>query len=364
MSQCYQISYFINQDTDTALNRNSMSPAVLSRFEKHELKPSHLLNQSGRFWLNQIDSHPVWMSVPELIKRKQLLHGYHEESFATLALHLQEIDQPMEVVGDHLHAHWLRAVNPMAMIKLECKSRNNDELHEFFCSYRKDYVLEGIDDALDKMPSSRRMVIMTNTLCHLEISSRYAQSFVIRLFDIQTELQLHALLDAVQEEHRHNPDYCIFIQYDATTGPIEQFQMTKYEIEARMEGADCRIVFIVHVDPRSTNMRWAYSFGDGWDYAFVDELGSIDQSCSSGHRRLSLSELVNSPADCSMADFVCLMKEEEFRSLLLEMLGPILQTCLFHLGSSLGRFFTSIRGALGLAGSERMVKILKGNAYL
>ena len=349
------------QDTDAALNRNTMSPAVLSRFEKHELKPSHLLDQTGRFWLNYIDSHPMWMAVPEIIKRKQLLHGYHEESFATLALHFQEIGQPMEIVGDNLHDHWLRAVNPMAMIKLERKSRNNEQLQTFFCLYRKNYILEGIDDALDKLPSSRRMVIMTNTLCHLEISSHHAQSFVIRLFDIQTELQLHEMLDSVQEENRNNADYCIFIQYDATTGPIEQFQMTKYEVETRMDGADCRIVFIVHVDPRSTNMRWVYSFGDGWDYAFVDELEPVDQSFSSGHQRLSLSELVNSPVDCSMADFISSMTEEEFKSLLFELLGPILQTCLFHLGSSLGRFFTAIRGALGLPGSERLVKILKGN---
>jgi len=341
-----------------------MSPAVLSRFEKHELRPSHLLKDKGEIYLYQIESHPVWMAVPELIKRKKLLYGYHEESFATLALHLQEVNDPMEVDGeveDYIPVQWIRAVNPMAMIKLEREARNNEELLKICRQYRKDCILEGIDDAMDKMSSSRRMVVMTNTLRHLEVSPRHAQSFVIRLFDIQTELELHSMLDSVKKEDRNNPDYCIFIQYDATTGPIEQFQITKYEIDTRMEGAKCRIAFIVHVDPRPGNMRWVFSFGDGWDYAFVDELVPIDQSFPAGQRRLPLSELVNSPVDRSIAEFIEPMTEEAFRSLLLEMLGPNLQTSLSHLRSSLGPFYSGVRGALGLPDNHRLIRILKGN---
>ncbi len=254
----------------------------------------------------------------------------------------------------------MRAVNPMAMIKLEREARSNEELLEICRQYRKDWILEGIDDAIDKMSSSRRIVIMTNTLRHLEVSLRHAQSLVIRLFYIQTELDLQSKLDSVNEEDRNNPEYCIFIQYDATTGPIDQFQLTKYEIDTRMEGAKCRIVFIVHVDPRPVHMRWVFSFGDGWDYVFVDELVPIYRSCAAGHLRLPLKELINSPIDRSMADFIEPMTEEAFRSLLLEMLGPNLQTSLSHLRSSLGPFYSGVRGALDLSDYQRLTRILKG----
>jgi len=119
--------------------------------------------------------------------RKKLLYGYNEESFATLALHLQEMGELTvidEAVAERLHIQWIRAVNPMAIIKLEREARTNKELLEFCRWYRRDFILEGIDDALDKMPSFRRLVIMTNTLRHLEVSPRHAEAFVIRLFDI------------------------------------------------------------------------------------------------------------------------------------------------------------------------------------
>ena len=286
------------------------------------------------------------MSISDLVKRKNFLYGYHEESFAALALHLQEAGEPMDVDGDvvdNLHDQWMRAVNPMAMIKLEREARNNKDLLEVCRSYRKNYILEGIDDALDKMPSSRRMVIMTNTLRHLEVSPRDVPSFVIRLFEIQTELELHSLLDSIKRRDLDNPDFCLLIQYDA--------------IETRMEGAECRIVFIVHVDPRPSSMRWVYSFGDGWDYVFVDEIISVDQV---GQQRVSLKELAHSLSDRAMSDFISPMNEETFRSLLLEMLGPSLQTSLSHLRSSLGQFYSGVRGALGLPDNQQLVLILKG----
>ncbi len=318
--------------------------------------------------MNKIETHPVWTAVSDVVKRKKLLYGYHEESFAALVLQLQETKVPLteekNVVHDILHVHWMRAINPMTMIKLEREANHNWELLEVCRSYRKDYVLEGIDDALTTIePSSKRMVIMTNTLLrHLEVSPREVPSFVIRLFEIQTELELHSLLDSIKEEDLSNPDFVFLVQYDATTGPIEQFQMTKYEIDARMAGAECRIAFIVHVDPLPIGMQWVYSFGDGWDYLFVDEIVSIDQARSSaGHQRVSLKELVYSPVHRTMSDFIRLMNEETFKHLLLEMLGPSLQTRLSQLQSSLSHFYSGVRGALVLPDNHRLILVLKGN---
>jgi len=40
-----------------------------------------------------------------------------------------------------------------------------------------------------------------------------------------------------------------------------------FKIDTRMEGAECRIVFLVHANSRPINMRWVFSFSDEWDYA-------------------------------------------------------------------------------------------------
>ena len=216
-----------------------MSPAILSRFEKHELRPSHLLNEVGRNWLDSIESHPVWLDVSESIGRQKLLYGYHEETFASLALHLQDRGIPMEldrvdeddIDPNSSFAMLMRAANPMAMIKLERDSSIHPELLDVCRLYRLNFVLEGIDDALNKIKSDR-MVVMTNTLRHLEVMSESSihRHFIIQLFDVQTELELHRLLDSVKPEDLADPDFCLIIQYDAATGPIEQFQLTKYEV--------------------------------------------------------------------------------------------------------------------------------------
>ena len=358
------------QDTDTALNRELMSPAILSRFEKHELGPSHLLNDLGRNWLYSVQSHPVWLAVPETFKRHKLLPGYHEESFASLALHLQDRGLPMELdptedeqLDDQSNVHviaWMRAANPMALLKLEKQSSLNPELLEACELYRQNFILQGIDDALEKIASDR-MVVMTNTLRHVEVMSAESsthRNFIIQLFDVQTELELHRLLDSIKPVDLADPEFCLFIQYDAVTGPIEQFQMTKYEVEQRFEMAKCRVIFIVHVDPRPVNMHWVFSFGDGWDYCFVDEVvpsGAADQ------HRIPLSNFVVSSADKSLSHFIRKMSIDSFKSFLLEMLGPGLQTQLDAiLRNSLSQFYHGVRTALELPGNQLLVGLLSG----
>ena len=343
------------QDTDVALNPDLMSPAILSRFEKHELRPFHLLDQTGQIWLNLIDSHPAWCCVLETIERQKLIYGYHEETFASLALHLQ--DKPKEEDDDfdasNAHSLWMQAANPMAMIKLE--SKNNPDLLEFCQLYRRDFVLDGFHDALVKI-SSNRMVIMTNTLRHVEIKpadSSLGRFFIVQLFEVQTELELYKLLDSIEPKNLADPKFCLVIQYDAVTGPIEQFQLSKYQVDQRFQTACCRVIFIVHVDPRPVNMHWVFSFGDGWDYSFVDEI------VPNGTINIPLNELVKSPAEQPISAFVQEMTMESFKSLLLEMLGPVLQTSLAWLRSSyLGQFYSGVRIALGLPGS--LIVLLKG----
>jgi hypothetical protein len=352
------------QDTDVALNRELMSPAILSRFEKHELRPSHLLDDTGRTWLNAIESHAVWLAVPEMIKRQKLIYGYHEESFASLALHLQDLGIPMELEeADDLDPYgantiWMRAANPVAMIKLERDfGIHHPELQDFCRRYRHNFILESIDDAIRNIKSTR-MVLMTNTLRHLEIT--LADSFTVQLFDVQTELELIRLLDSIDDEDLADPNFCLIVQYDAVTGPIEQFQLAKYEVEQRFEKTKCQVVFVVHVDPRPINMHWVFSFGDGWDYCFVDEVvhsGTADQ------HQIPLRELVQSPADQPVSSFIEKMSNESFKSLLLEMLGPVLQTSLASLRSSLGQFYSGVRTALGLLGNGRLIELLKGKKY-
>jgi hypothetical protein len=37
-----------------------------------------------------IELYSVWLAVLDVVKRRKLIYGYHEESFASLALHLQD----------------------------------------------------------------------------------------------------------------------------------------------------------------------------------------------------------------------------------------------------------------------------------
>ncbi|KAI9554203.1 hypothetical protein GHT06_019475 [Daphnia sinensis] len=352
------------QDTDVALNRELMSPAILSRFEKHELRPSHLLDDVGKFYLKAIESHSLWLAVPETIKRQKFIYGYHEESFAALALYLQDRGMPMELEQDQdddQHSAttiWMRATNPMSMIKLERDSGIDTELLGVCRRYRHNFVLESIDDALLNVKSNR-IVIVTNTLRHLEIafaaSSPYRHS-TIQLFDILTELELVKLLESISDEDLADPDFCLVVQYNAMNGPIEQFQLAKYEIEQRFEKKTCRVVFVVHVDPRPVSMHWVFSFGDGWDYCFVDEVvrgGQLD------HHRIPLGEFVKSPSDQTLSSFIEKMSNESFKSLLLEMLGPVLQTSLATLRASLGQFYSGVRIALGLPNNQTLIKLMK-----
>ncbi|KAI9554792.1 hypothetical protein GHT06_020069 [Daphnia sinensis] len=347
------------QDTDVALNRDLMSPAILSRFEKHELRPSHLLDDAGRAWLNVIESHSVWLAVPEAIKRKQLIYGYHEESFCTLALHLQNRGVPTELDGEGEEdplgatAIWMRSINPMAMIKLENNPCAHPKLLEVCRHYRHHFVLESIDDALQSIKSNR-LVIMTNSLRHLEIT--LSNSSVIRLFDVNSELQLFTLLESVGDENFFHPNFCLIVQYDAVTGPIEQFQLAKYELEQRFEKSSCRIVFVVHVDPRPSKMHWVFSFGDGWDYCFVDEVvpnGPLDQ------HQIPLGQLIQSHAEQPLSFFIKTMTIELFKSLLLDVLGPTLQTSLASLRSSLGKVYAGIRTALALPNNQILLQLMK-----
>ena len=261
---------------------------------------------------------------------------------------------------EDVNAIWMRPLNPMAMIKLERDSRHNPEVLELCQLYRRDYILEGIDDALANV-NSNRLIIMTSSLRHLEVLPCGATSdshVLIRLFDIQTELELNTLLELVQAKHTKDKHFCLVVQYDATTGPIEQFQLTKYEIDTRLREAECQVIFIVHVDPRPVGMHWIFSFGDGWEYAFVDEIVPVAQM--GDHDRISLGEFVHSSPDTQISEFIRPMPNDWFKSLLLEMLGPCLQTSLSNLHSSLGPFYSGVRTALGLPGNDRLIQLLKG----
>ena len=346
------------QDTDSALNRDAMSPAVLSRFEKHELRPSHLLNEAGREWLTKIESHPVWVNRQDSVRKRRLLYGYHEETFASLALHMQNVSETqMELEDQSLpdaHLTWMRAVQPTEMIKLE---RSGQSVITEICRfYRNTLVLEDLQDALATL-TSKRLILMTNTLRHLEVTLDSESYSVIRLFEINSELELYGMLDEISEEALNNEDYCLFIQYDAMTEHIEQFQITKYEIETRMEKANCRVVFIVHVDPGLSNkMNWVFSFGDGWEYCFVDEILPLSQIVE---HRIPLKVMVDSTTQRSMGGFVQALSEDSFRSLLLEMLGPNLQESLANLRASLGQFYGGVRAALSLDGNAELIQLLK-----
>jgi hypothetical protein len=271
-----------------------------------------------------------------------------------------EVEQDEEEDPNSANTIWMRAVNPMAMIKLERDSiTRHPELQGVCRRYRHSFVLESLDDALQNI-KSKRMVVMTNTLRHLEIkpidSSRFNHS-VIQLFDVQTELELVRQLESISDEDLSDPDFCLLVQYDAVTGPIEQFQLAKYEVEQRFEKTECRVIFIVHVDPRPAGIHWVFSFGDSWDYCFVDEVvhsGPADQ------HKISLRELVQSPSDQPLSRFIEKMSIDSFKSLLLEMLGPVLQTSLASLRLSLGQFYSGVRTALGLQGNQLLIELLKG----
>ena len=258
---------------------------------------------------------------------------------------------------------WMRALNPMAMIKLERDSLHNPEVLELCQLYRRDYILEGIDGVMSNVKSNR-VIIMTSSLRHLEVLPNDAtpdSHVLIRLFDIQTELELNTLLQSVQAKHTKNKHFCLVVQYDATTGPIEQFQLTKYEIDTRLNEAECRVIFIVHVDPRPVGMHWIFSFGDGWENAFVDEI--VPEKQMGDHNRIPLGDFVHSPSDMQISEFIRPMPNDWFKSLLLEMLGPCLQASLSNLRSSLGSFYSGMRTALSLPGNDRLIQLLKGNLY-
>ena len=324
-------------------------------------RPSHLLDKAGLRCLNDIESHPIWIAVSDEMKRKKFLYGYHEESFASLALHLQANGEPMQMdEAEDVNAVWMRALNPMAILKLERDSCHEPDVLNLCQMYRKNYIVEGIGHAMASLQSNR-VIMMTSSLRHLEVlpkDSTPDSHLVIRLFDIQTELELYTLLETVQMTQMKNKDFCVIVQYDATTGPIEQFQLTKYEINTRLKEAACRIVFVVHVDPRPVGMHWIFSFGDGWDYVFVDEI--IPAAQMGDHNRIPLGDFVHSPTDTRISDFIRPMPNDWFKSLLLEMLGPCLQASLSNLRSSLGSFYSGVRTALGLPNNDRVIQLLKG----
>jgi hypothetical protein len=186
---------------------------------------------------------------------------------------------------------------------------------------------------------------MTNTLRHLEITPSTSQHSVIQLFEIESELELVRRLESITAQQSNDHEFCLIVQYDAVSGPIQQFQLAKYEVEQRFQKSNCRVAFIVHVDPRPVNMQWVFSFGDDWDYLFVDEVVRtlIDQ------HQIALKEFLQYPTDKPLSQFIEKMSIESFKSLLLEMLGPDLHTNLACLHSFLGDFYSGMRTALRLA---------------
>ena len=102
-------------------------------------------------------------------------------------------------------------------------------------------------------------------------------------------------------------------------------------------------------------MHWVFSFGDGWDYCFVDEM------VPSGQHHIRLGELVVS--DKPLSHFIRPMSIDSFKSLLHEMLqGPDLQTSNLDasLRSNLDQFYNGVRTALELQGNQLLVALLNG----
>ena len=102
-------------------------------------------------------------------------------------------------------------------------------------------------------------------------------------------------------------------------------------------------------------MHWVFSFGDGWDYCFVDEM------VPSGQHHIRLGELVVS--DKPLSHFIRPMSIDSFKSLLHEMLqGPDLQTSNLDasLRSNLDQFYHGVRTALELQGNQLLVALLNG----
>ena len=315
--------------------------------EKHEPRGVHLLSDKGSAWLERIETHPIWLTVKPVVKRQKMLYGkkprisiqisckfckgkllyfplqgYQEESFVSFALHLQDSGVAVDGDNDAVHEIWMRAVNPAEIVKLEADSTG--EIRSLCRKYRSSLILGSVDEALATLRSNR-MIVMTNTQRHLEISFKDDYS-VIRIFDIDNEFELSGLLDALPVQDLENPKFCLFVQYDATIGPIRQFHCVKFEIDRRMRQASCRILFIVHVDPRPTNMDWVFFFNDGWTYCFVDEIATTSRA---DNYRIPLKDLVNAPDDQPMSLFIQNMSLVGFKSLLLEMLGPNMQAVIY-----------------------------------
>ena len=73
-----------------------------------------------------------------------------------------------------------------------------------------------------------------------------------------------------------------------------------------------------------------------------------------------LRELVLSPADQALSEFICPTSIEAFKLLQLEMIGPVLQTSLSSLQANLGQFYCGVRTTLGLPNQEKLIQLLKG----
>ena len=330
-----------------------MSPAILSRFEKHELQLSHLLDDVGDNWMSIIQLHPIWQAVKEVVDRQKLLPGYHEDSLQSLAFHMQETGGNLE--EKDVNCLWMRAVDPKEMIKLEGSQNLGHRGFDVCTTYRAQFVLDGIANALDLFGNSKRVVIVTNTPRHVPIALD-CPKMEIALFNIQCEQELNEKIASISAEQRENPKFYLLVQYDATKGPIQQFQFAKYEIEAKMRAAVCKVVFVTYVDPRPGRLHWVFSFGDGWEYLFVDE---ISPSSQVGSLRLPLSELVRPVVDRPISDIIGDMSNDIFKSLLLDCCGPHMQGSLINLRSGLGAFYGDVRKALGLAGNEEVIQLLK-----
>jgi len=327
-------------DSDKALSKQSMSPAVLSRFEKRQISAKDFLNEQGKRYLRNLKYNPFWqMCRTGIISAHKLIYGYHNDLLPSIALFLQSQSYATDLgVSDDTAVDliWLKVASPMSVIL--ARSRDCDyEIDQLFEQYKKHCIYDNFCQLISS-DTSQKLVVITHTLRHAEIipESMRDQCESISMFEFDTEYEFQRGLDKLFE-HLDDPNKILIVRHDVTSSPIEIFQFAKYEINSRLKSRSfaCKIVLVVHVDTCPENNKWSFTLGDSWEYVFVDDIAPI------ASHRLSLRTLLEHTAP---ADFFERMTLQQFQSVLLELLGPALM--IQHvtlLGSAIGKFFTNIR---------------------
>lgn len=324
----------VHTSSERAHDMQLTSPAVLSRFEKHELRAQDFLDDTGRELLGRIEMDPLWRACASTSARRQLLPGYHDDLLPSFALDAsserermadgeartcgaesaesQRVDQDTPAVAPLSDEHgWLHSVDPVQLFRLLAGSAMDGQRCSALARarvYAQQYWNATATDAIVRLlrggrsaaaQAPRLAIVVTRAmyepLCVSTSAPFHAHVHRVAGFEHETELEA-ALAGAVRgdegakdcAEGGGTGDRVLVLQHEAGALRMDLLQYVKHTVAQRLaeppvEGTNGDVacaatplqacVIVVHLDGDSTDAEhWSFSYGDGWHYMWADEL--------------------------------------------------------------------------------------------